>query len=109
MSDDRPISEMYRLVARKWVDADKAASLMEETKSVVLSEMVNKVVVENLGFPVNRAELLAKCSPEYKEFITQMVEHRSSANLLKVQMRYIEMQFSEQQSAEATARSEKRL
>jgi hypothetical protein len=104
-----PLSEQFRIVAKKWNDADKAASIMEETKSVTLAEMINKVIGYHLDMPYNKAELAAKSSPEYREFITQMVEHRSAANLLKAQLEYIRMRFSEQQSHEATARAERRL
>lgn len=104
-----PISEQFRLIAKKWVEADEAASLLEETKTTVLSEMITKIIGYNLGMAYNKAELSAKSSPEYKEFVTQMVHLRSKANLLKVQLEYIRMKFSEQQSAEATARAERRL
>lgn len=104
-----PISEQFRVVAKHWVDADEAASLMEETKSAILSEMIGKVISYNIGMPYNKAELAAKSSPEYKEFVTEMVKLRGKANLLKVKLEYIRMKFSEQQSHEATARAERRL
>ena len=106
---NEPISERFRIVAKQWVDADEAASLMEETKSSVLSDMIGKVISFNIGMPYNKAEIAAKSSDEYKEFITEMVKLRSAANLLKVKLEYIRMQFSEQQSHEATARAERRL
>lgn len=109
MSIMEPLSEQFRVVAKEWCEADEAASLMEETKNVVLSEMITKVIGYNIGMPYNKAELTAKSSPDYKEFVTKMVKLRSEANLLKVKMEWIRMRFSEQQSAEATARSERRL
>jgi len=109
MSDDRPISERFRIVAREWVEADEAASLMEETKTAVISQMIGKVIEGNFNLPFNKAELAAKSSEEYKEFITQMVRLRSRANLLKVQLEYLRMTFQEKNSAEATARAERRL
>jgi len=113
MSDEAqhnyPISEQFRIVAKKWVDADEAASLMEETKTAVLSEMINNVIGYHIDMPYNKAELAAKSSAEYKEFITTMVKLRSKANLLKVKLEYLRMQFSEWQSHEANARAEKRL
>lgn len=99
------ISEQFRLVAKSWVDADSAASLLEETKSAVLSQQMMA-----LGdIPVSRAEMTVKGSPEWADFIKRMVEARKSANLLKVKMKWLEMRFSEQQSTEATARAERRL
>ncbi len=115
MNDDphhksnEPISEQFRIVAKKWVDADTAASFMEETKSAFLADRINDVIGFNLDMAFNKAELAAKASPEYKDFCKQMVEHRGKANLLKVQLEYLRMKFSEWQSAEANARSERRL
>ena len=106
---NEPLSEQFRLVAKQWVDADEAASLMEETKTAVFSEMMGKVIEENISMPVNKAEIAVKSSPEYKEFVTQMVSLRSKANLLKVKLDYIKMRFQEQMSGEASKRAEMRL
>lgn len=100
-----PISEKFRLVAKEWIQLDAAANLLEETKSAVLSQKMAA-----LGdMPVSKAELQVKASDEWRDFVSKMVEARSAANLKKVQMEYIRMQFSEWQSKEATARAERRL
>jgi hypothetical protein len=52
---------------------------------------------------------MVKASPQWKEYLSKMVEARRKANVSKVNLEYIRMRFSEQQSAEATARSERRL
>lgn len=109
MDPNLPISEQYRLVAKKWVEAEHAASLMEETKSAALSQMITKIIGYDIGMAYNKAELAAKASDEYKEYIIQMVSLRRDANLLQAQMNYIKMKHSEQQSSEATARAERRL
>lgn len=106
---NEPLSEQFRVVAKEWVEADEAASILEETKSIVFSEMVGKIISDDLKIAVNRAELLAKSSDDYKEFVTSMVKARSRANLLKVKLEYLRMRFSEAQSAEATARAERRM
>ena len=106
---NEPISEQFRITAKAWVEADEAASLLEETKSAVVSEMITKIIGYNLGMPFNKAELSAKSSPEYRDFIHEMVRLRSRANLLKVKMEFLRMKFQEQSSAEATARAERRL
>lgn len=106
---DLPISEVFRLRSQEWVEADKAARILEETKTVVFSQMVNKVLSGSTTKAVNRAELTVKASVEYKDFIEKMVMARSEANLLKVETEYLRMKFSENQSAEANARAERRL
>ncbi len=102
---DKPISEVYRLAAKSWVEKEAAASLLEETKSSVLSERMAA-----LGdVPVSRAEMTVKASPEWREFVTKMVEARQEANLAKVRLEWVRMLFQEQQSAEASKRAEMRL
>lgn len=102
---DRPLSEQYRLVAKEWLDAEGAATLLEELKSVTLAQRM-----QALGdVPVAHAERAVKSSPEWEDYIRKMVAARTQASLLKCKLEYIRMRHSEQQSAEATARAERRL
>lgn len=100
-----PLSEQFRLIAKKWIDADSAASILEETKSAFLAQKM----AEQGDVPVSRAEMNVKASAEWTEYVTNMVEARKKASLLKAQLEYIRMQFSEQQSFEATKRAEMKL
>lgn len=105
MSDNLPISEQYRVVAKKWVEAEAAASLLEDTKSAVLSQKMAA-----LGdMPVSKAEMQVKASSDWKEHVAEIINSRKQANLLKVQMEYLRMKGSEWQSAEASKRAEMRL
>jgi len=105
MDSNRPLSEQFRIIAKKWVDADGAASMLEETKSAVLSKMM----VDLGDMPVSKAEMQVKASDAWRDHITQMVEARSQASLLKVQMEYIRMKFHEWQSHAANRRAEMKL
>jgi len=102
---DRPLSEQYRVVAKKWVELDGAARMLEETKSAVLSQMMKALGDK----PAAHAERDVKASGEWKEFIASMVETRTKANLAKVQLEYIRMKASEWQSLNATSRAELRM
>jgi hypothetical protein len=104
-SANLPWSEQFRVVAKQWVDADAAATLLEDTKSAVLAERMQA----HAELPVNRAEQIVKSSPEWRDHVEKMVNARKSANRLKVQMEYLRMKFSEWQSHEATKRTEARL
>ena len=105
MSDNLPLSEQYRLASLRWVKANAAADLLEESKSAVLSQRMAK-----LGdIPVSRAELTVKASPEWKEYIETMNNARREANELKVEAEFLKMRFYEWQSHEATKRTEARL
>ena len=101
---EHPLSEQFRIVAKHWVDADAAASLMEESKSAFLAQRM----AEGDG-PVSRREMEVKASAEWLDYVQQMCEARKRASLLKVQLEYIRMQFSERQSSEATRRAEMKL
>ena len=100
-----PLSEQFRIVAKKWVDADSAANMLEETKSAVLAKKMSE-----LGdMPVSRAEMQVKASADWHDYIKTMVEAREKAALLKIQLEYIRMKFHEWQSHEATKRAEMKL
>jgi hypothetical protein len=102
---NEPISEQYRIVAKRWVDAEAAASMLEDTKSAVLSQQMLA-----LGeMPVSKAEMLTKANPEWIDHIKKITEARAAANLLKVQLEYLKMKSGEQASFEATRRAEMKL
>jgi hypothetical protein len=105
MDANLPLSEQFRVIAKKWVDADSAASMLEETKSSVLAQMM----AGQGDMPVSCAEMNVKASGEWREYVKSMVEAREKASLLKVQLEYIRMRFHEWQSHEATKRAEMKL
>ncbi len=105
MNSNAPLSEQFRLAAKDWVDKDSAASMLEETKSAVLSQRMAA-----LGdMAVSKAELQVKASPEWREFVEGMVRARTSANLAKVKLEWIRLKFNEWQSEAATKRAEMKL
>jgi len=104
-TNEQSWSERYRLSANEWVSLDGAARMLEETKTAVLAQKM-----KSLGdMPAAHAEREVKASEEWHDFIKQMVEARTAANLARVKMKWCEMKFSETQSIEATARHEARL
>jgi hypothetical protein len=102
---NQPLSEQYRLAAKAWVSLDSAASLLEETKSAVLSQRMTALGT----MPVSKAEMTVKASAEWYEHVTKIVAAREAANLAKVKLEWLRMKFSEWQSAEATKRAEMKL
>jgi hypothetical protein len=102
---ERPISEEFRLVAKAWVEADAAARLLEETKSSLLSKLVMASTEPSIG----RAEHAARASQDYTDHIDQMCKAKAEANLRRVQMKFVEMRFSEWQSSDANARRERQM
>lgn len=106
---NEPVSEQYRIVAKKWTEAEAAASLLEDTKSAMLSTKIRQLIESEPGIALNRAEAEVKASAEWREWIESMIEARKKANLLKVQLEYLRMRHSEWQSLEASKRAEMRL
>ena len=105
MISNQPLSEQYRLAAADWVDADAAASLLEELKSATLSQRM----VALGDMPVSRAEMQVKASDGWTEYVEKMVSARKAANRMKVKLEELRMRHTEQQSAEASRRAEMRL
>src|SRR5882762_10013374 len=97
-------SERYHEAAVEWADADAAASLLEETKSAVLSDMVTEMLSKNISMAVNRAEALVKSSSRWRAFVTDMVELRRKANMANFPRENIGMRHSEKMPQEATLR-----
>jgi len=105
MGDNAPISQQWYEAAQKWADLESAASLLEETKSAVLSQMMQK----QGDMPVSRAEMVVKGSGEWMGYVEKVVKSRTAANKAKIHMEYLKMKAMEQQSADATARTQARL
>ncbi len=105
MSDNQPISEQYRLVAKKWVDAEAAAHILEETKTAVLSQ--RQLALGDM--PVSRSEMQVKGSQDWHEHLEKIGAARKAANLLKVQLKYLEMRGWENTNHEANKRAEMKL
>lgn len=103
--DNRPFSEQYRLAAEEWVALDGAARMLEESKTAVLSQRM-KALGDR---PAAHAERDVKASREWTNFIKEMVEARTKANLAKVQMEFVRMKAMEWQSENATRRAEMRI
>ena len=108
-SDDRPLSEQFRIIAKRYVDAEAAAKILEELKTARLSELIGDQMRQDATLPYNKAEQLVKSSTQWQDYIRGMVDAKKIANRLKVQLEYIRMKHSEWMSAEATQRSERRL
>lgn len=100
--DNMPISEVFRLVAMKYMDAQKAARLYEETKSSFRA----KLIMETEGKSHAEKETRVLASDQYREFIENMCREQDNALRFKLQMEVIRMRFSERQSEEASLRKE---
>lgn len=105
MNGEFPFSERFRLAAETWVDAENAAQLLEDTKSIAMAQRQTQ-----LGdIPVNRAEQMIKASPDWERYVQSIVKARTEANLAKVRMEFERLRFMEHQSQAANVRAEMKL
>jgi hypothetical protein len=106
---ERPISEEFRLVALKYADAENAADILYGTKKDVLEQLKENIMSGADKMPENKAERLARCSSEWKDFKTKMFDARSKSRRLSLQLRYIEMKHKEQNRNTYHSSAEMRL
>ena len=91
----RPLSEQFRVVAKRWATADAAAYLMHESKASVLSQMTLAIYdtpATDKRPAVAVAEMRARASDDWHKYLQDMGNAKREANLLKVQLDYIRMQ-----------------
>lgn len=104
-TSNEPLSQRWYESANRWVDADSAASLMEESKSSIFSQMA----MRQEGSSVAAKELKARASTDWETYISKMVAARRTANKLKIETEYLKMQYFEAAGQAATERVMARL
>ena len=107
--EEKPLSEQFRLAGEAWAEADGAANLLAELKSVTLDQRKAQLILERGDMPDNKAERIVKSSPSWEEYIRAMVQARLEANKLKVAMETIKFRYGEQQRLDANMRADMRL
>jgi adenosylmethionine-8-amino-7-oxononanoate aminotransferase len=107
---EQPTVEKFRIVALQYCDADAAASLMEELKTTTLEKMKSEIIA-NSTEPIaeNRAERMAKSSPEWTQYIRDMCSNRAKATKLKLQLEYFRMLDKKEDREAWAARTEQRM
>lgn len=108
-ANERPLSEQFRIIAKRYADADAAARLLEELKTATLEQMKQGIIAGDPKLPDSHAERMVKASPEWREYVHKMVDARTDANRLKAQMEYIRMRWNEMQDVNASRRAEMRM
>ena len=104
-SGNEDYAYQLREIGDRWVDADAAARMYEETKSSILAQKK----AELGDIPDNKAERMVKSSRFWMDFITEGVNLRTEANRLKIQIEEIKMRHMINQSREATERAERKM
>ncbi len=109
MLDNRPLSEMYAQAGEEWADLEAAASLKEETRSAFKAELIVRALASNSDLAHNKAETFVLASPEWREFVLDMVECRRKANRAKITREVVMMRSWEETNRSANERMAARL
>lgn len=107
MGENQPLSEQYAEVGEQWVDADAAATLLEDLKSAFLNQKMQDYI--GTGMAISRAEAEVKGSQEWKEYVIKTTNARKNANKLRVRLEVIKMRAWENTNQEANNRMAARL
>lgn len=95
MSNTRPQSELYREAARRFVDLDAAARMLEESKTAVFSQKVTELIRDYPGHSVAKAEMQIRGSDMWRDYLDKLVRARTRANEAKIELEYIRMKYWE--------------
>ena len=105
MDSNEPYSDQWHRAALKANDLEGAASLMENTRSAMLSQW--KVKLGDIAD--NKAEKIVKASNEWYDLNKRMVDARSNANAAKIEAEWMKMKYWESSSDRADERTMARL
>jgi len=103
MSEDW--AELYRLAGEDWAEKEAAASILEDTKGSVMAQ--RQAALGDIA--VNKAEQIVKASPEWVIHVTKIIQARKEANLAKVHLEVIRMNYMKEQASQANRRTEMRM
>lgn len=106
---ERSITEEFRIVANQFVEADGAASLMEEMKSTQLAQMKTRLMESEGDMSDAKAERVVKSGEDWPAYIEKMVENRTKANKLRLQLEWIRMRERELDRMSWLERSERKM
>lgn len=104
MSNTRPQSELYREAYERWVALDAKARMLEDTKSIVFSQLCSEMTGDFPGYSIAKVEQKIKASDRWEAFIRSMVDARTKANEAKVAVEVARMKYWEQSQDRADER-----
>lgn len=93
-------ADQYRQQAEAWARSDGNARKLEAMKDAVLFKKMKALGDK----PIAAAERDVKASQEWHDFITEMVQARTSANEALGEMTYLQMKFEERKDERKAAR-----
>jgi hypothetical protein len=95
--------EKWRLRCVEWLDLQKAADLLRETKNDVFAQITSS----QPGKSNAEKERHARCSTEWEDFRNQMIDAEHKARVARMRLKYEQMCFEAWRSEGANARKER--
>lgn len=95
----------FREKAKEHAEAQGRADYWDEWKKIVFSEIVN----QQQDMAISKAEHIARAHPEYRKALKNAIEWGTKANVLKAELKAIEMEFETWRTVESTRRAEMSL
>jgi hypothetical protein len=108
-SNQRPQSEVYREAYERWVAADAAARLLDETKSSVFAQRVLEAMRSAPGVSMSKAEIEVRASAEWRDYLIKMTNAKTAANKAKIEVEFHRMKYWEATQDRADERFATRL
>lgn len=104
-TSNEPISDQWYQAANRWVDAESAANLLEETRSAIFSQMTLRQTASSVA----ARELMARGSDDWMNHVQKIADARRHANKLKIECDFLKMKYFEAAGQAATERTMARL
>lgn len=104
MSDPTEITTRLTTLGHDWADKEAAASVLEETRKSLRSQIALKFLAETGA--ANKAEMMAEATQEYIDHLKSMVEARRHANIADVNYSAARVWVDLLRTKEATKRAE---
>lgn len=104
MTNNRPQSELYREAYERFVALDAKARMLEDTKSIVFSQLCSQMAGELPGYSMAKVEMKVRSSDRYEQYVRSMVDARTKANEAKVAVEVARMRYWENSQDRADER-----
>lgn|SRR5262245_16560573 len=106
---EQPISELFRVTARQWADADGAARLLEDMKTTTLEQIKSALIKDEPSLTEAKAERLARTSAGWIKYVETTCAARTRANRLRQKLVWLQMRHREWIGMNADERQERRF
>lgn len=98
------LAEEIRTKSKEYAEASGMADYWSEWKKIVFSEIVN----QQGDMAISKAEHIARADPKYRDAVKKAIDYGTRANILKGEVRSLEIEWETWRTIEATRRSEMR-